>query len=275
MHILQNISSNDLYFQFLILGMCIMFIFFLLIILYVWLNQQRKQRLTSDYVTNQNHHQKKLLNLSIQKEENERLRFSQDLHDDVGAQLSASKMYIHSIIHASKDEVIKQRLESLSEMIDDSLLKIRQISRKITPPLLIELGLAKALEHYITELNLIDEIKISFYCESYQKHLSITEISFFRIVQEILNNTLKYSHANLIHVNIEGDEDQIVVEIFDDGVPFDIKERISSNTHHYHVGSGLKNIESRLQNLNALLYYDYEDNKNKVCIAYKKITLDD
>lgn len=249
----------------LLFGLVIMVFFLLLIVVFAWLHQRKNAKEESKLMTKQSDYQRKLLEISIQREEQERLRIAQDLHDDVGAQLAATKFYLESISDDSISEEKQRSIEQVTKLISESIQRIRDISKQVTPPLINEYGLAKAIEHYVSMQRNFTNIHLTFKSVNYIKKENLTEIMFFRILQEIVTNSMKHGHPNRIDIRLEEDDAGISLLIEDNGKPFNIEEKINFGQSSS-AGNGLKNIESRMLNCRSRLHYKHESGKNKILI---------
>jgi len=169
--------------------------------------------------------------LEIQEEE--RRILSQELHDELGQTITAIKAVAVSIPNKPKLEkrYINASVKTIVEYSDHIYHVAKNMMHRLRPSVLDELGLIKALQNMIDEWNSNqDEIFCDFRFSNMPNKLSESlKISIYRIVQESLTNSLKYSKAEKVLVNIKkiivNDAEKIFLEIHDDGVGID-KEKI-------------------------------------------------
>ncbi len=178
--------------------------------------------------------------------EAEKGRIAADLHDDVGAMLSAIKLRLQFV--QPKEVAMQKNLDFAGEQIDVIMQKLRHISQTIMPSILKRKGSREAFLELIEYMLLPTGIKV---CSSiHEIHTDPeTEVHLFRIVQEILNNIIKHSKAGSVHMHLEQNNEGIVLQVKDDGKGFDENEVRRRNK-----GAGLKNIMARVDIINAKIY---------------------
>lgn len=193
----------------------------------------------------QSDHQEQILRNTIFAQEKERKRIAQDLHDEVGAMLSVVKLNVARIEKKAQGEKPKQIAGETKTYLDEVITQVRRISRALLPPSLEKFGLYYALEELANWINKSDQLKIECNKSGDQFRIeSKKELALFRVVQELLNNAIKHSGANLIRIYVRFTKDYLAILVSDNGTGFDLNEEISS-------GLGLKNLESRTQILGA------------------------
>lgn len=180
-------------------------------------------------------HQKDLLHAIIRSQEDERKRIGMDLHDEIGASLSAIKLML-------------QLQKNVSNDLDHVIHSVRNISHNLFPVIVGEYGFSDALHEYCSKLNQITfQVRISFQDDESETFLQKENaLIVYRIVIELINNTLKHAKAKeisiLFYINAAK---EFMIDYKDDGIGFTINESIAKK------GMGLKNIESRLGILKA------------------------
>jgi two-component system, NarL family, sensor kinase len=184
--------------------------------------QSEKNRLKLD-------HQKELLKDSILVQERERNRIAADLHDGLIAKLNVLLLTIHS----------SETTEKSSELLRESIGVARRISHDLSPPLLGETGLADLISEFVSPLR--KSMQVRYYLsEHVQESLNNdAKLQLLRVVQEIISNTIKHSHATMIDIHLRLTKGMLWLSIRDNGKGFDMTEK--------HKGLGQKNIEMRLQ----------------------------
>ncbi len=169
-------------------------------------------------------------------QEGERRRISKDLHDGVGQQL----LVIKNKLMASGDEDTKQ-------MVDHTIEEVRAISRDLHPFQLQELGITKAIEYTINQIDENTKLFISAEIDNIDNIFSKEdEINIYRIIQESLSNILKHGQAEAGKVSVKKLRNNIIISIRDNGVGFDFGEKYQD------VKSlGLKTLLERTKFLNG------------------------
>ena len=179
----------------------------------------------------------------IETEQKERKRIAQDLHDSLGQTLSTIRLQA-ATLPVAKDHV--QPHENLLKQVDHAYDELRNISQNIMPDTLIKLGLVPAIRELITELSVDDVLKIELEAEEPVRALSEDEsVNLYRIVQEILSNTIKHAQATWVNVILENKNKHLALRISDNGRGIDADEINQSK------GMGWKNIISRATLISA------------------------
>lgn len=151
----------------------------------------------------------------IVSQEGERIRISKDLHDGIGQQL----LVIKNKLMAIGDNDTKK-------MVDHTIEEVRAISRDLHPFQLQELGITKAIEYTINQLDENTTLFISAEIDNIDNIFSKEdEINIYRIVQESLSNILKHAHAEAGKVSVKKFSNNIMISIRDNGVGFDFSEK--------------------------------------------------
>jgi PAS domain S-box-containing protein len=195
--------------------------------------------------------ERKILSAVIKAEENERERISKDLHDGLGPLLSTVKLYVNELESGDMNPEEKVALlKQTNELINESISGVRAISNNLSPHLIMDFGLAKAVESFCKKVNLVQKIRISFENSIGARRFEQTvEIVLYRVITELINNTLKHAQASKIDIYLEVIDDILQMTYLDDGIGFD-KEKVLGQDA---VGMGMKNIVSRLESINGNL----------------------
>lgn len=177
--------------------------------------------------------------------ENERKRIADDLHDELGPLLSAIKLQINHL--EPTDETETAVLEKSSDQIDSIIQRFREISYDLLPNTLVRKGLIKATEEFISKLKPIHPLNISFtHCDFSLK--PEREINLYRILQEIIHNTVKHAKATSLNISIQKSNKMLLLKTTDDGVGFNYSEK-----KQVAAGLGLLSVQSRAELLGGEL----------------------
>jgi signal transduction histidine kinase len=180
----------------------------------------------------------------LEGQENERRRLAKDIHDGIGPLMSTIKMNIESCKKDMGDasEKTLKKMENVEELIQEVANDIRGISHALVPSALNDFGLISTLENLILKANHSETINIKFFNSGMNQRLDpLMELGLYRIIQELLNNALKYSKAKNITIQIIKHPKDITLTVEDDGVGFN-KENMPELINS---GIGLRNIETR------------------------------
>jgi len=216
-------------------------------------------------ITGRSRLHKLLMQTVIDTQEKERERISRDLHDSLGQSLAAIKLHMEvlQINNLSNDETTSKEMDIIGELLQSSIRDLRRICFSTLPPVLYDYGLKEAVGELCMRTT-TEQFKIDFNCDEIGEVTSKTlEIAIFRIIQEFINNSIKHAEANLVNIDVVKNEEQIDIELKDNGVGFDLKhvEKYS--------GHGLRNIKTRIESFDGDVMFDStlgEGTKYKICI---------
>ncbi|MEP1034071.1 sensor histidine kinase [Ekhidna sp.] len=202
----------------------------------------------------ENKHQQEMLNATLKSQEEERNRLGTELHDGVGAMLSSIKLNLQ--VAKKKDTV--ETLDSVLGHLDETITQVRGISHQMMPIILKKYGLKHAITDLFEKVSSDDfEAAISRWDDP---DLDDTRaLMLYRIVQELLNNSIKHAEASSISFSIQKGDAELVMEYVDNGkgYPPHILKRSD--------GMGLLNIKNRSQAIGAILTFsNREDGGSKV-----------
>lgn len=172
--------------------------------------------------------------------ENERRRIASDLHDELGPLLSAVKLQINNIETAGPED--QQLVMKSSQHIDSIIHKLREISNNLMPNTLLRKGLKNAIEELLDTCKKASGIEMRFICEKEIRLSQDKEINIYRIVQEVLHNTIKHSGASLLVIRLHTEADHLLLSTADNGKGFDYFSKSKELK-----GLGLRNLQSRAQ----------------------------
>lgn len=186
----------------------------------------------------------------IKGEEQERSRLAKDLHDGLGGMLSGVKHSLSSIRgNLVMTELNMQAFEHSLVMLDSSISEMRRVAHNMMPESLLKFGLDLALKDFCQQVSTSGILKVSYQSMGIadlhiEQSLAIT---VYRIVQELLNNSIKHAEAKnaIVQLSLEGR--QLMVTVEDDGKGMDTDALKSAK------GIGWKNISSRLDYHNGKL----------------------
>jgi signal transduction histidine kinase len=182
----------------------------------------------------------------IQGEETERTRLARDLHDGLGGMLSGVKFQLNSM----KGNVIlsEENAETFTRSIsqlDNAITEMRRVAHNMMPEALLKFGLNDTLKDYCESVSQNSGLAVTFQSFGLEKRLDqSTEIVLYRIVQELLNNTVKHANATQTQVQFSRIGNVISLTVEDNGKGFDINN-LEKN------GIGISNIQNRVDYLNG------------------------
>lgn len=189
--------------------------------------------------------QRQLLSAVIESQEIERKRIGEDLHDEIGGTLSAIKLMLNAAKKSSDDQEI---LLSAKQLIDKMIIDVRNIAHDLSPPGLTMFGLYHTIESFVSVINRTGEIEVLIHHEPLIEQRYLTEnveLALFRVITQLISNTLKHAKATQIQLVFKPGSDDLVIDYQDNGKGFDLA--ILDEQH----GIGMQNVKSRLQMIDA------------------------
>jgi len=207
-------------------------------------------------ITERKEVQSKIFNTILETEDKERRRFAQDLHDGMGPLLSTIKLYTRSILTARDVKNKEIAIEKSLETIDEAITQIKEISYNMSPSILKDFGLIVAVKSFVNKFNETRKININFQSDVNQRFTSNIEASLFRVIIELINNTVKHAHANNALIEISKEKKQLYVVYSDDGIGFEINKTLNKSK-----GQGLFNIINRIKSVGGEITFDTDLNK--------------
>ena len=240
----------------------------LLIALLSYRNYRHKQQLQQQRITELEKEKQLLATEAVLKgQEEERSRLAKDLHDGLGGMLSGIKYSFSNM----KETLIMTPDNMLGfqrglDMLDSSISELRRVAHSMMPEALMKFGLNAALKDFCTSINNIGVLKVI-----YQSHdadnLDISQtasVTIYRIVQELLNNSIKHAAATQVLVQLNKEDNKLLLTVENNGKGFDIaslqeaKVRTDGSVGR---GIGWTNIKSRLDYLKGKLDVQSEPGK--------------
>lgn len=192
--------------------------------------------------------ERNVLNAVIEAEENERKRFATDLHDSIGPLLSSINLYLSALSKSNLTPKNDKMITASREIVNETLINIKEISNNLSPHVLNDFGLVNAIHSFIHKIKLTKTIQISFEAKNLEERLNQqVEVVIYRVVTELINNTIKHAEAKNIQINLSRENKKLNLIYLDDGKGFDSK-KIAIETS---AGMGLYNILSRIRSLNG------------------------
>ncbi len=195
-------------------------------------------------------------NAVLEAEENERERFSRNLHDELGPLFSTVKLYVESLKTKETDAGKSKILDKLSDIVNEGVRNIREVSHSLSPHLLRDKGLEKSIEVHLKRIKESARIDTEFECklESAPEKLNDNiNILIYRVFLELLNNAIKHSKASKIIVNMTMTSDTLYFKFCDNGIGFKADEISQSES-----GIGLKNIMNRIHARNGEVVFSFD-----------------
>lgn len=201
--------------------------------------------------------QKQLLTTQSEIQEQTLQYIGREIHDNVGQQLTLASLYAQQLIYDdSFPPPIKDKITSISGIINQVLTELRSLSKSLTNSMVNTSNIIELLEAECLKIEKLKAYKINF--NSNVKTLELdyqTKIVLLRVVQEFIQNSIKHSCCKNITIGLHKNDDKVEMILSDDGVGFEI-EKV-----RYKGGSGLANIIRRTELVNCI--YSLKSTLNK------------
>jgi two-component system NarL family sensor kinase len=244
---------NNITYQ-IIVGIAVMLLMVVSILMAVIYNQKKKNQHRSAMEKLREQQQNQLIEAAVRSEEMERHRIAEILHDEVGAILSSAKLHLLGIKSEVLDQKDQQLHEKGRELLNDVIKRVRGISHNLHSNILKEFGLNEAIRHFVkkitqgTVLNATTNLD-----DNYKTENADDDISIYRMVQELVNNILKYANASefLVSSVLKGNELDLVIFHNGDGLTQEQFEEL----RYQKEGLGLKNIQNRVILLKGTIHF--------------------
>jgi len=214
-------------------------------------------------ITEQRKADERAIKAIVEGEERERHRIANELHDGLGQYLSAANMHLNTIYEdsdsfpASVDHPFRTGLQMLEHAISET----RSISHNLLPKAIQDYGLKMAVESLVNEIQSTQTLSVHLFQKYDDEDLpGNIQINIFRIVQEALNNALKYSGASSININIVYSDGDIICAVEDNGKGFNT-ENIAGD------GLGLQSMKTRVAAMSGNLDIESKEGKGTVITA--------
>jgi len=214
--------------------------------------------LTEERFTEQVNQQKMQASQIVEAQEEERKRIAKDIHDGIGQMLTALKFNIESI-NAENIDNTAVKVERLKDLLGSLIKEVRAVTFNLTPPELVDYGIVPTIQKLTERLSSFTGKKIFFENKTDFKGRfdSLVETNLYRVVQEAVNNSLKYSESNYILVSISHSEQVLSIVIDDDGKGFDAEKLLAEKKE---AGMGLFFMKERINYINGRIFINSSKN---------------
>ncbi len=205
-------------------------------------------------------HQRKLTNKRIltavlRTEEKFRSRYSRELHDGMGPLLSSAKMSMSVLAKRAEDEENRELIASTSAVIDEAIRSLREISNNLSPQVLNDFGLVRGITNFINKNPQLRTIEMRFDTNLRKERFGHDiEVILYRVICELINNSLKHSACTKIELDLQLVYDRIYLTYSDNGRGFDTQAVAD-------YGMGMSNLTSRIHSLGGTIEITSQPNK--------------
>jgi two-component system sensor histidine kinase UhpB len=207
-----------------------------------------KLNLEKEVLKQQKLKQQQIAEAILNAQDEERKTLGKELHDNISQILATAKLFLTTGM--VEKELLPALVSQSQSYITMAIDEIRKLSKVLITPVFIESGLKQAIEGLVKDIQIAKKIRISTAIEAIA-NLSLSKlhkITIYRIIQEQLNNILKYAGATRVDIGISIADERLVLLVADNGIGFDTA--LARN------GIGLINIKSRAELCNGKMEID-------------------
>jgi len=212
-----------------------------------------RQKVSMDKIKLENLEKEKSLEIAdalIKGQDEERKRLAMDLHDGLGARLGALKLKVDTVLYDNPNYY------DLTSAIDGIARNVRELSHRMLPSRLAEVGLVHSLKNLIRSVNASADMTIEFETNLEHKLDDKYQVHLYYLIYELINNAIKHSEGNILTIQLFIDKESLTLSAEDDGVGFDVSEKGE--------GHGLNNIKQRVDYLGGRLIIESEKGHGSV-----------
>ncbi|OJV15181.1 MAG: hypothetical protein BGO21_04850 [Dyadobacter sp. 50-39] len=233
--------------QLLFGGIGIMVMMALAIVIFVLLYQRKLHFQQRRLHQMEMMHQKKILESIVASQENERERIARDLHDEVGASLSAVRLFVNQIQYEKSPEEMKGLAARSGQIIGDVVKDVRQIAHNLSPVIIENFGFTGAVKILLRRME-DTGMRVRGKIDDPADVLSAyQQLVLYRIIQEVTGNIMKHAAANEITFNLHHNGSRLSLLMSDNGKGFDMHSGPKA------AGMGMSSIRTRTDLLGAKL----------------------
>jgi len=209
---------------------------------------------------------KRILAAVLRTEEKVRSRYSRELHDGMGPLLSSAKMSMSVLAKRTHSDEDRELIASTSAVIEEAIRALREISNNLSPQVLNDFGLVRGITNFINKNPQLRQIDVQFNTSLRKERFnSDIEVILYRVVCELINNSLKHSGCTQIKLSLEHLYDRLYLIYSDNGRGFDVRAVTD-------CGMGMSNITSRINSLGGQIDITSRPNKGMQASIVVSIT---
>lgn len=185
----------------------------------------------------------------MEVQESERRRLALDLHDEIGQALTVVKMNLQTIQRCGDTSDIAILLKDSSNVIDQTLQHVRDLSLELRPSLLDDLGLVPAVRWYLSRQAERAGWTVDVQVDEFLSPPQNIAIACFRVIQEAVTNVIRHSNATRVTVSLRQQEGDLLLLIHDNGRGFEVQKALAEATKGQSMG--LLGMQERIRFLNG------------------------
>lgn len=189
----------------------------------------------------------KSINKMLESREKERQRIAYELHDRLGVMLATTSMLVEKGLNGQTPDLSEKLLKRAVSICREASEETRRVAQELSSPVLQKFGLSAALKELARNINEAGKMRIELQFHDLPDVPANVSMNIYRILQELVANSIKHSGAEKIYINSEiRDEDWRII-FRDNGKGIESSEKLK--------GMGWKSIYSRLENLGGEVFF--------------------
>ena len=225
--------------------------FVVAVAIYIRNYRQRKKEYLNEIEIKNEIHQRELLSTQLEIQQATMQQIGRELHDNIGQKLTLVSLYTQQMLYENKVPEASERIEQVSQIINQSLQDLRNLSKTLTDDNINQKDIKTLIQEEVDITNSFRKCRVSFDC-----NFEVLDLSFvhknvlLRIIQEFIQNSIKHSGCKYIFITLSTSENTLwELKIRDDGIGFDTSG-ITSN------GIGLTNMKNRAKIIGAEIHLE-------------------
>lgn len=255
----------------LVLGIAVMLGLMLSVLLAVMFSFRKKNQHRRAMEALREQQQNQLIEAAIRSEEGERHRIAETLHDEVGAILSSAKLHLLGIKQQELDERDKRLHEKGAGLLNDVIKRVRGISHNLHSNILKEFGFNEAIRHFLAQTTGASLLETETALDDrYPGASQEKDMSLYRIIQELVNNTIKYAGARSIRIDSVYIAGELTLQLTHNGSGLSQEEFETFSFKK--EGLGLKNIRNRIFLLQGSIHFSKTAGQSMIVLKIPVIT---
>jgi len=230
----------------ILVGLVIMLVLVVAVVLIFSTSKQRILKEVSVQQKKDIEHKAQMLRNIVETQEKERSRIARELHDEIGTKLNVVNLNLNLLETTIGNNLSPKAItDQIQTSVKESIVRVRELSHGLYPPVLEKFGLQKAFDALSIEVNKTGQINLDLDIDHDWGYLDLNqELNIYRIFQELINNTIKHAGASLIKITSKIDNEHLIISYLDDGKGFKNSDELPS-------GMGMLNIDTRAALLGA------------------------
>ena len=238
----QNEIISDEQIALMVYSIVIIVFLVVMFVLFFSAFQKRKNKLLIDKIQREREFEEEFVKTQTEVQEQTLKNVGQELHDNVGQLLSIANMQLSLVSSLTKDS-IKSKVDEAKNVVSDAIKEVRGLSKVLNSEVVLNLGFQESINTELERLNRMNILKAELFrsgdkgvCKNNQD-----TIILFRILQEFISNTVKYSKATELKIRLDYSPNSLLITAEDNGIGFD--------KNNVELGNGLENMQQRIREI--------------------------